>query len=252
MINSVQKNIVFIILFCIPLFGYTQYSDTIQHDSVDRKSIKPYVPGIIAVTYGVIALSEGPLKNLDKYVAEKRNERRPDFHTTVDDFLRYAPFLVVYGFDAIGINSKNNFKDKTSMVVLSGTIAYVTTGLVKELANKHRPNQTDFRSFPSGHATISFVGAEIINQEFGHLSPWYSIAGYTLASATSVLRIYNNEHWFSDVVAGAGVGILSAKVTYFMFPLLKRMILGNKNKTQYTLVPAYHQKNIGLTFVSKF
>ncbi|MBG6233906.1 membrane-associated phospholipid phosphatase [Pedobacter sp. CAN_A7] len=252
MINNGLKNIAFILLLCIPLIGYTQYSDTIQQDSVERKSYKPYVPGLIAITYGVIALADGPFKNLDHYITERRNERRPNFHTTVDDYLRYVPFLAVYGFDALGVKSKNNFKEKTTMVVLSGAIAYVTTGLLKEVTNKHRPNQTDYRSFPSGHATISFAGAEIINQEYGHLSPWYSIAGYTLASATSVLRIYNNEHWFSDVVAGAGVGVLSTKVAYHMYPVLTRMIWGQNNKTQYTLLPTYQQKNIGFSLVGQF
>lgn len=252
MLISIQKNIIVLLCICFPLWGYTQYADTQQHDSIAKRDFKAYIPGVIAVTYGVVALADGPLKNFDHYIAEKRNERRPDFHTAADDYLRYAPFLAVYGLDALGIESKNNFKNKTTLVVLSGAIAYSTTSVVKGLVNKHRPNERDFRSFPSGHATIAFAGAEIINQEYGHLSPWYSVAGYTLASATSILRIYNNEHWFSDVVTGSGVGILSTKVAYLMYPALKRFVGKPNNKFQYTMLPTYQQRIIGFSLAGRF
>jgi membrane-associated phospholipid phosphatase len=252
MLKCFRKNIAVLICICFPLLGYTQYVDPLQQDSIAIKGFKPFIPGVIAVTYGVVALADGPLKNLDHYIAEKRNERRPDFHTAADDYLRYAPFLAVYGLDVLGIESKNNFKNKTTLVILSGTIAYTTTSLVKGIVDKQRPNERDFKSFPSGHATIAFAGAEIINQEYGHLSPWYSIAGYTLASATSVLRIYNNEHWFSDVVAGAGVGVLSTKVAYLIYPAIKRFVGPNNKKFRYTMIPAYQQRTLGLSLSGRF
>jgi membrane-associated phospholipid phosphatase len=54
--------------------------------------------------------------------------------------------------------------------------------------------------------------AEFMHQEYKDQSVWYSIAGYTAATATGVLRMYNVRHWFSDVVAGAGIGILGTKL----------------------------------------
>jgi membrane-associated phospholipid phosphatase len=252
MLICIQKKITVLICICFPLLGYGQYVDTLQHDSVVKKGFKPFIPGVIAVAYGAVALADGPLKNLDHYIAEKRNERRPNFHTAVDDYLRYAPFLAVYGLDLLGIESKNNFNNKTTLVVLSGTIAFATTNVAKRLVDKHRPNERDFKSFPSGHATIAFAGAEIVNQEYGHLSPWYSIAGYTLASATSVLRLFNNEHWFSDVVTGGGVGILSTKFAYLIFPTLKRLVGRQNNKFQYTMLPTYQQRTIGFSLAGRF
>jgi membrane-associated phospholipid phosphatase len=46
-----------------------------------------------------------------------------------------------------------------------------------------------------------------------------------MAATTGYLRMYNNKHWFGDVVAGAGVGILSAKFSYWLFEKLN-----NNNK----------------------
>jgi len=252
MLNWINKNIAFYIFLCFPLFGTAQYSDTLQKDSLSSESFKSYVPALVVITYGAVALADGPLKNLDHYIAEKRNEKHPNFHTYIDDYLRYVPFVAVYGLDILGVKSKNNFKNKTSLVILSGAIAYTTTNLVKGLADKRRPNQSDYKSFPSGHATIAFAGAEVINQEYGHLSPWYSVAGYALASATSVLRVYNNNHWFSDVVAGSGVGIISTKVAYLAYPALKRLIGGQNSKLQYTMLPTYQQRTVGFSLVGKF
>ena len=74
------------------------------------------------------------------------------------------------------------------------------------------------RAFPSGHTATAFVAAEFIQQEFKDASPWYGFAGYTVATATGTLRMLKNAHWFSDVVAGAGVGILTTKLTYLAYP----------------------------------
>ena len=39
-------------------------------------------------------------------------------------------------------------------------------------------------------------------------SPWYAVGGYAVATFTGVMRVLNNRHWISDVLSGAGIGIL--------------------------------------------
>lgn len=209
-----------------------------------RKSFKTFIPGIVALGYGVTALGNNPLKDLDKNIRDRRNEKRPDFHTYTDDYLRYVPYLTIIGLEALGVKGKNELSDKAGLALGSATIAYGSVFILKRVANKTRPSGVDNRSFPSGHATIAFAGAEMINQEYGDLSPWYSIAGYTIASATSVLRVYNNDHWFSDVVAGAGVGILSTKLMYLVYPSLRKMT--------FNLYPSYQQQTMGFTLSRKY
>ena len=71
----------------------------------------------------------------------------------------------------------------------------------------------DYRSFPSGHSTAAFAFASIISAETSHWWPdsrW--IVGpimYGAATLTGVSRIYNNQHWASDVLAGAAIGTLT-------------------------------------------
>ena len=60
--------------------------------------------------------------------------------------------------------------------------------------------------------------AEVLHQEFKDKTIWISVAGYSVATAVGVMRILNNRHWLSDVVGGAGFGILSAKLTYLLYP----------------------------------
>jgi membrane-associated phospholipid phosphatase len=75
--------------------------------------------------------------------------------------------------------------------------------------------------FPSGHTTNTFRGAEIVRQELRQTHPAWSYSGYVLASAVGVLRLYNGQHYLTDVIAGAGLGILSTKLTYWAFGRIK-------------------------------
>ena len=99
---------------------------------------------------------------------------------------------------------------------------------VKRFTNKLRPDGSNRLSFPSGHTSQAFVSAEFLRMEYKHISPWYGIAGYTVAALTGYLRMYNNKHWFSDIAAGAGVGILSVQAIYWVYPKLKKLFIKKK------------------------
>lgn len=142
--------------------------------------------------------------------------------TVVDDYLQYVPLASVYGFSLLGADAKHNYVDRTLEV---GTACVALVGIVggaKYLIDKERPDGSDFNSFPSGHSAKAFMGAELVRIEYGEDYPWLAIGAYTIATATGALRVYNNHHWLSDVVAGAGVGILSARIGYWLLPYTKR------------------------------
>ncbi len=67
-------------------------------------------------------------------------------------------------------------------------------------------------AFPSGHTTVAFALATSFSREIN--GQWDDAAFFTLASLTAYARLHDDKHWFSDVVFGAGVGILSARFVH--------------------------------------
>src|SRR5207248_7993596 len=89
----------------------------------------------------------------------------------------------------------------------AGVTLGVTYGL-KYAVNETRPNRGS-HSFPSGHTSISFCSAEFMRKRYG----WeYGIPAYALASFVAYSRVEAREHYPRDVVAGAGIGILSSYI----------------------------------------
>ena len=80
------------------------------------------------------------------------------------------------------------------------------------------------------YATV-FTGVEILYQEYKHYDPWIGIGGYAVAAGVGYCVSITTAIWASDVVAGAGIGILSAKLSYLLFPYTSR-ILGKRKQSQ--------------------
>ena len=92
---------------------------------------------------------------------------------------------------------------------------------IKYTAKEMRPDGSQANSWPSGHTATAFVGATLLHKEYGLTrSPWFSVAGYGVATATGVMRVLNNRHWVSDVMSGAGIGIMSTELGYAIGDLL--------------------------------
>ncbi len=137
-------------------------------------------------------------------------------HTRIDDYTQYLPALTVFALDAAGLKGKSNPKQQIVQYGASFVTASVVVQSMKRIVGRERPYGDEFNSFPSGHTSTAFVAAEFLHQEFGHLSPWISVAGYATATATGYLRLYNNEHWLADVLAGAAIGMASTKLIYWI------------------------------------
>src|SRR5438045_4858476 len=87
----------------------------------------------------------------------------------------------------------------------------VTLGVtyaLKYSIDERRPNGGS-QSFPSGHSSISFSAAEFMRKRYG----WeYGVPAYAAASFVAYSRVESREHYPRDVVAGAGIGILSSYI----------------------------------------
>jgi len=169
------------------------------------------------IVYGFTSLKSGELQKLNKNICEEVVEDVRGFNTRVDDYLKYAPAASVYLLNFVGVKGRHGFVDRSIILVASTILSSQLVTALKHSTHQLRPDGSTYNSFPSGHTTTAFIGAELMNQEFGWRSPWYSVAGYSLATGTAILRIMNNRHWLSDVIAGAGIGMLTTKFTYWVY-----------------------------------
>ncbi len=119
----------------------------------------------------------------------------------------------------------------------------ITFGL-KRITDEERPNGEDY-SFPSGHTSNAFVMATVLHHEFIDTSPWLAYSGYAFATTTGVLRVLNNKHWVSDVLVGAGIGILVTDLVYRFEPLKNWNPFKTKN-THVIISPTYSNEQFGL------
>ena len=175
-----------------------------------------------------------------------------DTHHKVDNYIQYAPVVGNLFLGCLGVKHKHNFADR---VLISATAYAVEVALVNGLkytVRETRPNCADRKSFPSGHTATAFTGAELVRKEYG----WgIGSAAYAIAVATGAFRVYNNKHWCNDVLAGAGIGILSANVAYWLYPLEKKLFSSKKNKQDAVskmVVPTYETEHntIGFAFTA--
>ena len=163
-----------------------------------------------------------PLKSSRYEVRDYLNEWRGDHRVTVDDYLQYVPLGSIYGLSLLGAEAKNNYIDRTLELATSYVALGIMVNAVKYTVREPRPDGSANNSFPSGHTATTFMGAELVRIEYGDNSPWISVGAYTIATAVGVLRVYNNRHWFTDVFAGAGIGILSARIGYWLLPYTRK------------------------------
>lgn len=240
--------ILILLSFFYRIFGQESSSDSITvNRNVEFKYSALIIPTVL-IGYGVIGIESDGLKIWNSEIKEELNENI-DEKLTIDDFSQYAPALTVYALDALGIKGKNNFRDKTTILTTSFFIMTTTVTSLKLTTNTKRPDGSSNNSFPSGHTATAFMGAEFLWQEYKDVSLWYGITGYVIATGTGFFRMYNDRHWLTDVAAGAGIGILSTKIAYWVNPYITKKLFRDKNKQSSSVFYPYfngEQFGIGL------
>ena len=144
-----------------------------------------------------------------------RNNFIPAYENRFDDNLQLVPLVVASGLNFAGYEGRN----KTGRYLASGALSYAWCALfvnsIKYSAKEMRPDGSTANSFPSGHTATAFTAATIMHKEYGLTrSPWWSIFGYGCATTTGIMRTLNNRHWISDVLVGAGLGVISTDLGY--------------------------------------
>jgi len=203
------------------------------------------------ISYGVASLTIKDLKDLNESTRFEISEHRPD-HIRLDNYTQFAPGVLVYGLNAIGIEGKHNLRDRSIIYGTSLLISSAITFPVKHMVKEERPDGSNRLSFPSGHTATAFASAQFMFREYKDTNFLLGISGYSLAVFTGIYRMLNNKHWLGDVATGAGVGILSTELSYWLYPRINTLLSG-KNKNSQTMIMPYYQKgNAGIGFVKNF
>lgn len=149
-------------------------------------------------------------------VRTMRNRYIPDFHSSLDNYTQYAPAATAFALNLSGVKGRNKFGRAAinwggSMLIMGGLV-----NSIKYSSRVMRPDGTTRNSFPSGHTATAFMNATFLHKEYGHVNSLYSILGYSMSTYTGISRSLNNRHWLSDILAGAGIGILSTELSYLI------------------------------------
>lgn len=248
-----KKKLISLLLSLTSLFIFSQdkSTDSIVISSKNKLNYKSLIIPSALILYGVISVESDGLKYFNSEIKEEINEHI-DEKLTIDDFSQYTPFVSVYALNAFGIKGKHNFKDRTIILGTAYLIMGASVNTLKHSINVMRPDGSSDNSFPSGHTATAFMGAEFLFQEYKDESVWYGIAGYAVATGTGFFRIYNDRHWFSDVATGAGIGILSTKIAYWLHPWMKRKIFKDKENLNGLIMPFHNGREYGLGISLRF
>ncbi|OCW75256.1 phosphatase PAP2 family protein [Elizabethkingia anophelis] len=205
-------------------------TDTIKRDTViPAKSLISYTPTSLeskpkffqkewvkkSIAPSILFVASAATWGQKEQIRENRNRYLPNFKVPYDDYLQYTPALAVYGLKLAGVKGRNNIGRATLSYATSLAIMAILVNSIKYTAKVERPDGSKRNSFPSGHAAMAFTNAAFLDKEYGLVNPAYSIAGYSAATFTGLGRALNNRHWLPDILAGAGIGILSTELGYF-------------------------------------
>lgn len=135
---------------------------------------------------------------------------------TADDLLQHVPMASVVVLKAVGAENGHSWIETLGACAATYAVGAAVTYGLKHTVSEWRPDDTDTRSFPSGHSMFAFAGANTLRHEYGHLSPWVSIGGYGLAAFVAADRIRQDRHFTHDVLAGAAIGTLSSELCYYL------------------------------------
>ncbi|MEO6837012.1 MAG: phosphatase PAP2 family protein, partial [Ginsengibacter sp.] len=204
------------------------HSDSISNSNINSPNyqhhyLKP--PALIApatlLLYGGLKPFINAIPRLDSEIKNNIYQNYPNYHTSAANYLMWMPSASVYVLDAFKVKTAHNFHEHLILdagsILITGGLGYGMRIISKNIKAYNSPDT----KFPSGHTANAFRGAEILHQELKGTNQLLSYSGYLVAAGVGVLRIYDKDHLLSEVIAGAGLGIISTKLTYWIFDKVK-------------------------------
>ena len=226
-----------------------------------NEGVKPYkvmddltFVGIPVFVAGIIAKSEK--KAFRQNTPDNKHTLLTDFKTEIDNYTQFFGIALATGLKIGGVESRSDWGRYLASSAMSYGIMALLVNSIKYTAKEIRPDGSSRNSWPSGHTATAFAGATILHKEYGMTrSPWYSVAGYAVATATGIMRVLNNRHWVSDVLSGAGIGIMSTELAYALSDVIfkGRGLLRGPLTSDKSIIdnPSFFSVSMGIGFGSK-
>ena len=207
---------------------------------------------ISLVGIGALGIGENsPMRGMNLAIRDGLYEASKGVKLRFDDYVQYVPVAFYLTLDFMGLKAKHSFGERLAVGVVTYISVTALSQSIKYIVRAPRPDTGTRNSFPSGHTTTAFAGAELVRSEYG----WgVGMGAYAVAATVGFMRMYNDRHWFNDVVAGAGFGILSARIGYWMLPLNRHIFRIPRKGQAVVATPIYYSQTnaLGLSCAVQF
>ncbi len=213
-----------------PTLSLTGDSVSLSYSSTEKIPLKEYKfkPTRFILPASLIAVGAvgTAIDGMGDYHLFSRRDTVKHYYK-VDDYLEWGMLGWVFICDLMG-KEKHSFIDQFFLIALAEGINGGTVQVMKRVVDQTRPDGSR-HSFPSGHTANSFLGAHVAFKEFKDTNAALAYSGYAIAAFVAGSRVYKNRHWFADVIAGAGIGILSVELSYLIYFPIRNAIARSIN-----------------------
>lgn len=216
-----MKHSYYILFFFITSLSSGQvFPDSIKKESSSKLSYKKFILPVGLMVGGFSLLHTRANDAAQEGVAHLVGS---DYQNRMDDYLQFAPVAEIYAGRLLGLESKHSVAQMTANIVVAELMVTGVTQGLKHVFNVERPDGTDNFSFPSGHTATAFSSATVLFYEYKDSNIFYASSGFLFATATGFMRMANNKHRLSDVMAGAGIGILAGTIADYWSPFSSKL-----------------------------
>ena len=210
------------------------------------------VAPVALVGIGALGIGKNsPMRGINLAIKDGLYQASKGVKLHFDDYVQYVPVAFYLTLDFMGLEAKHSFGERLAVGVVTYISVTALSQSIKYIVREPRPDTGTRNSFPSGHTMTAFAGAELVRSEYG----WgVGMGAYALAATVGFMRMYNNRHWFNDILAGAGFGILSARIGYWMLPLSRHIFKIPRKGQAMVASPIYYANTraVGMSCAIQF
>lgn len=250
--DTTKNNTVFNTFIYDFVFAYKDYA------YIGKQIMNPDESAIPWIGIGSAATCSGFIFDEDvRKISQKSQTKANDkLYSFTNEFGNTIyPMILSGGIYLGGLFFKEDGIRITGRLCFEGLLlAGITTTISKIVFGRARPYtnegiykfhffqfKDEYFSFPSGHTTVAFTMASVLSRR---INTWWAYAIlYPAATMTAMARIYKDQHWASDVILGAFVGIVSG---YAVCTSNENLYYNNKTKAGIKLYPTMN--GLGMSY----